>query len=124
MNLFTAPHRRYNPLTNEWILVSPHRTQRPWLGQGEKLPPESRPTYDPTCYLCPGNERGGGEHNPHYEHTFVFNNDYAALLPDTPSLPLDQNGLIRARSERGICRVICFSPRHDLTLPDKIGRAS
>ena len=118
MNLFGNPHRRYNPLTNEWILLSPHRTKRPWLGQVEKLPPESRPTYDPTCYLCPGNERAGGEHNPHYDHTFVFNNDYAALLPDTPSLPLDQNGLIRARSERGICRVICFSPRHDLTLPD------
>jgi UDPglucose--hexose-1-phosphate uridylyltransferase len=118
MNLFTHPHRRYNPLTNEWILVSPHRTDRPWLGQVEKLPPGTRPAYDPQCYLCPGNERAGGKHNPHYESTFVFQNDFSALLPDTPPVELDQRGLLRADSERGFCRVICFSPRHDWTLPD------
>ena len=117
MNLFSNPHRRYNPLTNEWILVSPHRTQRPWQGQVEKRPPESRPPYDPGCYLCPGNERAGGNRNSQYESTFVFQNDFGALLPDTPTAELDQYGLLRATSERGLCRVICFSPRHDWTLP-------
>jgi len=118
MNLFTHPHRRYNPLTNEWILVSPHRTDRPWQGQVEKLPPQTRPAYDPQCYLCPGNERAGGKRNPRYESTYVFDNDFAALLPDIPPTELDRHGLLRAASERGICRVICFSPRHDLTLPE------
>ena len=118
MNLFTLPHRRYNPLTNEWILVSPHRTQRPWLGQVEKTTPEYRPAYDPECYLCPGNERAGGKRNSQYDHTFVFDNDYAALLPDTLLAQIDERGLLRAASERGICRVICFSPRHDCSLPD------
>jgi UDPglucose--hexose-1-phosphate uridylyltransferase len=118
MNLFSQPHRRYNPLTDEWLLVSPQRTQRPWLGQVEKLPPEARPTYDPHCYLCPGNERAGGRRNPPYTSTFVFDNDFAALWPDTPLAEIDRRGLIRAASERGICRVICFSPRHDWTLPD------
>ena len=99
-------------------LVSPHRTDRPWLGQVEKLPPETRPTYDPQCYLCPGNERAGGKRNARYDSTFVFDNDFAALAPDTPAADLDRHGLIRATSERGICRVICFSPRHDWTLPD------
>ena len=118
MNLFVQPHRRYNLLTNEWILVSPQRTQRPWLGQVEKLAAESRPTYDPGCYLCPGNGRAGGNRNPDYEGTFVFQNDFSALLPETPSVSLDQRGLMRAESERGVCQVICFSPRHDWTLPD------
>ncbi len=117
MNLFSSPHRRYNPLTNEWVLVSPHRTQRPWLGQVEKLPPESLPAYDPDCYLCPGNARAGGKRNPHYTQTFVFDNDFAALLPEIPTEEIYRNGLLRAESERGICRVICFSPRHDLSLP-------
>lgn len=117
MNLFSSPHRRYNPLTNEWILVSPHRTQRPWLGQVERLPPESLPAYDPNCYLCPGNARAGGVRNPKYAHTFVFDNDYPALLPEISAGTLDGGSLIRAESERGICRVICFSPRHDLSLP-------
>jgi len=118
MNLFSQPHRRYNPLTDEWLLVSPQRTQRPWLGQVERLPPETRPTYDPHCYLCPGNERAGGRRNPPYNSTFVFDNDFAALQPETPLAELNQHGLIRAASERGFCRVICFSPRHDWTLPD------
>jgi UDPglucose--hexose-1-phosphate uridylyltransferase len=116
--LSNHPHRRYNPLSREWVLVSPHRTQRPWQGQVEQTPPEQRPAYDPTCYLCPGNERAGGEHNPPYERTFVFTNDYAALLPDTPDGGFDQRGLLRAESERGTCRVVCFSPRHDLTLAE------
>jgi UDPglucose--hexose-1-phosphate uridylyltransferase len=118
MNLFTQPHRRYNPLTNEWILVSPHRTLRPWLGQVEKLPAETRPAHDPNCYLCPGNERAGGKRNPAYDGMFVFQNDFSALLPETPAGRMDQRGLMRAESERGLCRVICFSPHHDWTLPD------
>jgi UDPglucose--hexose-1-phosphate uridylyltransferase len=120
---FTKPHRRLNLLTGEWLLVSPHRTQRPWQGQVEDTPPDTRPEFDPTCYLCPGNTRAGGVVNPHYSHTFVFENDYAALLPNTEAdeylLGVDgsSNGpLLVAQTERGICRVICFSPRHDLTL--------
>ncbi len=115
-NLSDHPHRRYNPLTREWILVSPHRTKRPWLGQVEKPAPEKRPFYDPKCYLCPGNERAGGSHNPQYTGTFVFDNDFAALLPDTPPGEEESGGLLVAQSERGICRVICFSPDHSLTL--------
>lgn len=110
------PHRRYNPLLGEWILVSPHRTQRPWQGQTEDSVGDSRPAHDPTCYLCPGNTRANGETNPDYESTFVFTNDYSALLADTPDCTEDKGGLLRAESESGICRVICFSPRHDLTL--------
>jgi UDPglucose--hexose-1-phosphate uridylyltransferase len=110
------PHRRYNPLTREWILVSPHRTQRPWLGQVEKVATEIPPTYDPACYMCPGNTRAAGARNPKYEGTLVFDNDYPALLPGTPEGSLDDGGLIIARSESGICRVVCFSPRHDLTV--------
>jgi len=110
------PHRRYNPLTGEWILVSPHRARRPWQGQVEDTPPETRPQYDPACYLCPGNERAGGNRNPDYTRTFVFDNDFPALLPDTPTDEPDDHPLFRVQGERGICRVICFSPRHDLTL--------
>jgi len=118
MNLGQSPHRRYNPLTDEWVLVSPHRTQRPWLGQIESPPAESLPMYDPECYLCPGNTRAGGKRNPVYDSTFVFENDFAALVPSS-SAPLPQDdALLRAASERGICRVICFSPRHDWTLPN------
>jgi UDPglucose--hexose-1-phosphate uridylyltransferase len=112
------PHRRRNPLTGEWITVSPHRTKRPWKGQVEKPPQDTRPAHDPTCYLCPGNERAGGEHNPDYEATYVFTNDFAALLPDTPHVPVAPHPLLQAETERGTCRVICFSPRHDLTLAE------
>ncbi len=111
------PHQRLNPLTGEWVLVSPHRTQRPWQGQVEKLPPDNRPAHDPNCYLCPGNERAGGVHNPDYKSTFVFTNDFAALLPDTPDAE-SSDELLTAGTARGTCRVICFSPRHDLTLPE------
>ncbi len=110
------PHLRFNPLLREWLLVSPHRGERPWQGQLEKLALDSIPTFDPTCYLCPGNERAGGVKNPRYETTFVFDNDFAALLACTPQIQYDESGLLVARSERGICRVVCFSPRHDLTL--------
>lgn len=112
------PHRRLNPLTNEWILVSPHRAQRPWQGEVEDLPPDTRPAYDPTCYLCPGNTRAGGKVNPAYTGTFVFDNDFPALLPDTPTDEPGGHPLFRIQGERGIARVICFSPRHDLTLAE------
>lgn len=117
-NLTTHPHRRYNPLSREWVLVSPHRTQRPWQGQVEPQPREERLRYDPTCYLCPGNPRAGGAVNPKYSSTFVFTNDFSALLPDTPEGEYREDGLLYARSERGICRVVCFSPRHDLTIAE------
>ena len=116
LNLAEQPHRRLNPLTREWVLVSPHRTQRPWLGQVEKLSTDAQPAYDPSCYMCPGNTRAVGTRNPAYESTLVFDNDYPALLRDTPAGSIDQKDLIVARSESGVCRVVCFSPRHDLTL--------
>ena len=110
------PHRRYNPLRGDWVLVSPHRTQRPWQGQVEKHAAPPQLQYDPGCYLCPRNSRAGGASNPAYTSTFVFDNDYAALRPDGIEEQLNQDGLLIAESERGICRVICFSPRHDLTV--------
>jgi UDPglucose--hexose-1-phosphate uridylyltransferase len=117
--MYSAPHRRLNPLSREWVLVSPHRAGRPWLGQVEKTPLEDLPAYDPACYLCPGNARAGGVQNPDYRGTFVFDNDFAALHPDQVE-PVEavREPLLEARSERGICRVVCFSPRHDLTLPE------
>ncbi|HWQ84628.1 MAG TPA: UDP-glucose--hexose-1-phosphate uridylyltransferase, partial [Anaerolineales bacterium] len=113
-----VPHRRLNSLTGEWVLVSPHRARRPWLGQIEKLPPDDRPAYDPGCYLCPGNERAGGVRNPVYASTFVFTNDFSALLPGEPDEPLEDHPLLSTQAVQGTCRVICFSPRHDLTLPE------
>lgn len=113
---FNQPHRRLNPLTREWVLVSPHRTQRPWQGQVEKPQVEQMAAYDPKCYLCPGNMRAGGKSTPQYDSVYVFENDYPALLPDTPEGKLEQEGLLVGESERGTARVICFSPRHDLTL--------
>lgn len=117
---FDRPHRRLNLLTGQWVLVSPHRARRPWQGQVEKLPAEQLPAYDPTCYLCPGNTRNTGNQNPPYTGTFVFDNDFSALLPPENSESANETGsdLFIAESESGICRVICFSPRHDLTLPE------
>lgn len=111
------PHRRLNVLTGQYVLISPHRTKRPWQGKVEELPPDNRPKYDPTCYLCPGNGRAGSATNPKYESTFVFTNDFAAILPDVMAAPLADD-LFRSEPVSGICRVICFSPRHDLTLPE------
>jgi len=111
-------HRRYNPLTGEWIQVSPHRSKRPWQGQVEKSSPDKLQAYDPTCYLCPGNTRANGEVNPAYPATYAFTNDFAALVEDVPAGEFRQGELLWAKSEAGVCRVICFSPRHDLTIAE------
>jgi len=117
--MIDTPHRRFNPLTREWVLVSPQRARRPWQGQVEKTPTETLPAYDPDCYLCPGNARAGGVRNPPYTGTFVFDNDFPALLPDAVAQGLaSSHPLLDATPERGLCRVVCFSPRHDLTLPE------
>jgi UDPglucose--hexose-1-phosphate uridylyltransferase len=110
------PHRRFNPLTREWILVSPHRTQRPWQGQVENTSPSSCLAYDPTCYMCPGNRRSTGPVNPSYQNVFVFDNDFPALLPEGEAASINEKDLLVAETETGICRVLCFSPQHDLTL--------
>lgn len=112
-----GPHRRYNPLLDEWVLCSPHRLDRPWQGQVEDVADEALPRYDPACYLCPGNVRANGARNPSYDATFAFDNDFPALLSDPQAeTPSESDPCLRAEAERGICRVICFSPRHDLTL--------
>jgi len=116
LDLRKHPHRRFNALTAEWILVSPQRAERPWLGQIDKPLDAAPPSYDPTCYMCPGNTRATGHLNPRYRKVFVFDNDYPALLPDTPQAGQNEEDLIVAGSESGICRVVCFSPRHDLTI--------
>lgn len=117
-SMLIAPHRRLNPLTGQWVLVSPHRLLRPWQGKTEKIDAAERPRHDPQCYLCPGNTRANGQHNPDFTGTFVFDNDFAALKPDGADDHIDADGLFVAETERGICRVICFSPRHDLTLAE------
>jgi UDPglucose--hexose-1-phosphate uridylyltransferase len=116
LHLDHVPHRRLNPLTREWVLVSAQRTGRPWLGRVERANSQQSRSYDPTCYLCPGNSRAKGAKNAQYAGTYVFDNDYPALVPEAPEIGLDESGLIVTSAERGICRVVCFSPRHDLTV--------
>ena len=116
-----VPHRRRNALTGDWVLVSPHRMKRPWQGQVERAAGAPRPAYDPTCYLCPGNQRAEGERNPPYGGTYVFTNDFPALLPKEPVPVAPPEPLLATSPVRGTCRVVCFSPRHDLTLPEMSG---
>lgn len=111
------PHRRYNPLTGQWVLVSPHRAKRPWQGQQDEPDRQELPSYDPKCFLCAGNTRINGEKNPDYKGTFVFGNDFAALKSDTPDVPENNDPLFQQSSARGLSRVVCFSPDHSKTLP-------
>jgi len=111
------PHRRYNPLSGDWLLVSPHRTKRPWQGMEESSHWQESPVYQPDCYLCPGNDRAGGASNPDYAGTYVFTNDFAALQPGTPDATPSKDPLFQLEAERGTCRVVCFAPDHSKTLP-------
>jgi len=114
-------HTRFNILIGENVLVSPHRTKRPWLGQNEEINTEKRPQYDPECYLCPGNTRSGGQKNPDYKDTFSFDNDFSALLYDEDEKEVsNERNLLISRTQRGICKVICFSPKHNLTIANML----
>jgi len=115
-DLNKQPHLRFNPLLREWILVSPHRTERPWQGQVESTAAESELVYDPSCYMCPGNQRSTGATNPNYTDIFVFDNDFPALLPQGANERVNTKNLLVAKTETGICRVMCFSPKHHLRL--------
>jgi len=115
-NFNSSPHRRYNILTGEWVLVSPHRTKRPWQGKTDKTTSFNAIDYDPECYLCPGNKRASGDVNPDYKSTYSFKNDFAALLEATDD-ETHVDKLLKAKTETGICKVVCFSPNHSLTLP-------
>src|SRR5690349_21103242 len=116
-DIYEHVHQRLNILTGEWVLVSPHRMKRPWQGKVEAPAIFKRPAYVQDCYLCPGNKRADGSVNPQYTEPFAFTNDFAAPLPDTPDGDINDSALLVARGQKGLCRVICFSPRHDLTLP-------
>ncbi|MGD0339089.1 MAG: UDP-glucose--hexose-1-phosphate uridylyltransferase [Bacteroidota bacterium] len=118
LDLNTSPHRRRNILTGEWILVSPHRMKRPWQGQIENSRDLRRESYNPSCYLCPGNTRANGETNPKYTKTFIFTNDFSSLIPTTHGTECAYHDLLAAAPESGVCRVVCFSPRHDLSLAE------
>ena len=109
------PHRRYNPLTESWITDSPHRARRPWQGAVEPGVKPGQVAYDPDCYLCPGNTRITGTTNPAYESTYVFDNDFPALLAETPPAP-QATGLFSCEDISGACRVVCFSPDHSKTM--------
>jgi UDPglucose--hexose-1-phosphate uridylyltransferase len=116
-NLKDHTHLRKNILTGEWVMVSPHRAKRPWQGQSEKMPNDELPAYDEKCYLCPGNERANGEKNPAYESPFIFDNDFAAVIEDVPSGSVNEQDLFIAKSVKGICKVVVFSPEHNMTMP-------
>lgn len=116
-NLQDYSHKRFNILTGEWVLVSPHRAKRPWQGQNEEIVNEVRPSYDENCYLCPTNTRANGAINPDYKDIYVFKNDFAALQKDSPVFEVN-NGLLKAQSEQGVCKVICFSPDHSKSLAE------